>query len=124
MPRPSSSYVSTASLQTHTMATGARSPPWTPPGSGELSREGSLAFSSGLPHPHSAVPRRAEAYFSILKEWRRPQALRQQPALPVTAPRQGVRESLHLLGAGGRRSLQLERRAGHPLRGREPQVLG
>src|SRR5713101_2950956 len=66
------------------MANGARSPPWTPPGSGELSREGSLAFSSGLPHPHSTAPRRAEAYFSILKEWRRTQALRQRPALPVT----------------------------------------
>src|SRR5216683_585156 len=68
------------------MANGARSPPWTPPGSGELSREGSLAFSSGLPHPHSTAPRRAEAYFSILKEWRRTQALRQRPALPVTPP--------------------------------------
>src|SRR5712692_4085190 len=96
MPRPSSSYVSTASLQTHTMATGARSPPWTPPGSGELSREGSLAFSSGLPHPHSAVPRRAEAYFSILKEWRRPQALRQQPALPVTGRDPRFRTSLSI----------------------------
>ena len=40
------------------------------------------------------MPRRAEAYFSILKEWRRPQALRQQPALPVTPRLDGITQKM------------------------------
>jgi len=52
------------------------------PGSGELSGRG--PSRSGLLHPHRTKPRRAEAYFLVLKERCRTKPLRQQPGLPAT----------------------------------------
>src|SRR5712692_9663767 len=64
------------------MATGERSPPRTPPGERQTQWEGSVAFRTPSSSPNDA--RRAEAYFSVLKERCRTKPLRQQPALPVT----------------------------------------
>src|SRR5216683_4690878 len=65
------------------------------PGAGNSSWEGSLAFSSGLPHPHRPTRTRANACLSILNDRCRTWPLRHQQALPAT-PERTTPELLYL----------------------------